>query len=273
MPPAGDLQLSIGYWLVSHRATLRTWWAVSLLTFILISVVWGLAFTVIFFSQSRSIDTRLSFEASQSAAGVTMRPIDPSVSKVTVVDRDDSHVDIVATVTNPNADWGAESAQVHFALGSQAIPTQTVFLNPRQDRPVMALNVAVTPRAQLEPSIRVDGVNWVKSANAALPAANFVVESVDLTPTTVTIAGQSIVTINLRANLTNRSVYNYRHVIIPIVIKQGETIVAVDQVTADAWATLTTRTITDTWPYAIGGQVTAELTPQVSRFDQTNIYR
>lgn len=273
MPPRSDVQLSIGYWLVSHRDTLRKWWAVTLLTFTLLALVWGLTFTIIFFSQSSAVDRRVAQTGSQLTQNSMVSPTSLSASLATAIMRDTTHVDVAATVTNANAEWGAQAVTAHFVVGQKDLSRQTFFVNPSQTRAVMSLNVTIASGAATETSLVIDDVAWVKAASATLPAPSFVVDSLDLAPTTVTIGGQSIATVNLKAVVTNRSVYNFRHVIVPIVVSQGGQPVAVDQITTDAWPTLTSRTITATWPYALSGQLTATVEPQVSRFDSDNVYR
>jgi len=276
MPPQGDLQLSIGYWLVSHKATLRKWWAISLLSFIGLSFLGGAVFTIIFYSQSGTVDRQLASRAQaigQWTAAALQTPKDVRVSTATVIARDNRHVDLVATVTNPNASWGATTLKVHFSVDGKPTSTQTLFVNPSDERPVIQPNVRVTDSQSAQAELVVESTAWTKTNASSLPAANFATDSLTLTPTTVSVNGQSVATVTVRAGLTNRSVYNFRRVVVPIELFNGSTIVAVDQISTDAWPTLTSKTITTTWSYPVSGELTARLFPQVSRFDQDNVYR
>ncbi len=73
--------------------------------------------------------------------------------------------------------------------------------------------------------------------------------------------------------MTNRSVYNFYRVIIPIVVKAGDQPVAVDTVTLDRWPTLTSKTVAVTWAYPVTGVTSVVLEPQVNRVDGDNVYR
>lgn len=276
MPPQGDLQLRIGYWVVSHKSTLRKWWAISLMAFIALSFLWGLVFMVVFFSQNGTVNTQLSRRTVGLASWGSLSASGPraiTASAVTTIARDATHVDVVAILKNANTNWGASRLTAHFVVAGQTQPTLTVFLNPDAERPVMALNVAVPDSAQASSTVAIDSTTWAKASAAALPVPAFSVDNQQLTPTTVTINHQSISTITLRAAVTNRSVYNFYHVTVPIVVSDGTTPVAVGEIVTDAWPTLTSKSLPMTWSYPLGGSLTAKFFPQVSRFDLTNVFR
>lgn len=276
MPPAGDVQLSIGYWVVSHKDTLRKWWAISLIAFIVLTFVWGLVFTAVFFSQSGQLNQQLAArlaQAGQWPATALPSPASVTASTPVAIYRDATHADLMATLNNPNANWGASALTAHFVVDGQALPAQTIFINPSASRPLIGLNITVADGAHASAQVVIDATTWSKASSATLPDANFHVDSLTLTPTIVTINGQSVSTIRLHAAVTNRSVYNYRHVVVPVILSSQHGVMAVDQITTDAWPTLTSKSIESTWSYPLGGQLTAEVSPQVSRFDNDNVYR
>jgi len=119
-------------------------------------------------------------------------------------------------------------------------------------------------------TLAIDSVTWVR--DQGLSSANFTAAKLTVNPTTVTIAGQSITTIALAGELTNNSVYNYYHVTVPVIIRNGDTVVAVDERAWSNWATLTTRPINITWAFPVGAATTAEITPQVNIYDSANRY-
>lgn len=275
MSPRGDLQLAIGYWIVSHKQTLRTWWAISLMSFIALSLLWLVIFFPLFFSQQAGLN-RLMTQMAGAAAGFRLQGFQPQplgVGPVTVVTRDQKRVDLVAEVTNGNAAWGATEVTVHFTVNGQALNTTRTFLNQSSRRWLIQSNVAVADAAKAAASLVVENTIWTRAAAASLPAASFSVDQSDLTPTTVAVAGQSISTVSFKAVMTNRSVYNFYRVVIPVVVTAGDKPVAVDTVTIDRWPTLTSKTLTATWSHPVIGATGVVLEPQVSRFDSGNVYR
>lgn len=110
MPPKGDLQLSIGYWIVSHKQTLRTWWGITLMSVIVLSLLWMVVFFFLFTRQDGVISSSL-IGAANGTGGFSTAAFQPkqiSVGAVTVIPRDDTHVDLVAEVTNANTVWAAK---------------------------------------------------------------------------------------------------------------------------------------------------------------------
>lgn len=275
MPRAkGDVQLAIGYWIVSHKQTLQKWWAISLLAFIVFSLIWILVFFSLFF-HNQSQDDALVLQAASRLGRLTAGvhgPADLTIGQVTILPRDHQHLDAVAWAENPNADWGAVAVRYHWLIGDTATNSETVFINPSSKRPLIGLNLSAAG-SSLTSSVVLDDVEWTRVGRASLPAATFMTEGLVLTPTTVTAAGQTVSTVSLRATVTNRSVYNFYHVTVPVVMLAGDRIAAIDVLTYDRWPTLTGRTITDSWPYAISGATTAQILPQVSQFDLENTYR
>lgn len=274
--PRADLQLSIGYWIVSHKDTLRKWWAITLIAFIGLVFIWTTVFALVYFSQAGQITQQMALRLQQAGtwpAGAINGPAAITTTDTSVIIRDLTHVDLAATLSNPNSTWGAATVQAHFEVDGKAVPSQTVFVNPSVDRPVVALNVAVTDSAQAQAKLVIESTDWAKVNSNSLPAANFRVDHLTVTPTTVTVNGQAVPTMRLQASVTNQSVYNFRHVVVPIVLMTEHGIVAVDEITTDTWPTLTSKSIETTWSYPVTGAVTAQLTPQVSRFDTNNVYR
>ncbi|MBI5466821.1 MAG: hypothetical protein HY975_01235 [Candidatus Kerfeldbacteria bacterium] len=275
MNPHGDLKLAFGYWLVSHKQTLRTWWAISLMALIGFSLLWMAIFFPLFIRQQSALDT-LVYNMATTAGSFRLSTFQPqalTAGPVTVLQRDAKHVDLMADIMNSNAAWGATTVTAHFSVNGQAQPPATLFVNQTSRRPFIVRNVPVADASTATATVTIDAVTWSRAATASLPAAAFTIESQSVTPTTVVISGQSITTVTLKAVMSNTSVYNYYRVLVPVVVKAGDTVVAVDELSLDRWPTLTEKTITVTWPYAVAGATTATIEPQVSRFDTTNIYR
>ncbi len=121
MRPRGDLQLAIGYWIVSHKQILRTWWAISLMSFSALSLLWLVVFFPLFFSQQPGLN-RLMTQMAAAPASFRLQAFQPQplgVGPVTVIRRDEKHVDLVAEVTNGNAAWGATAVTAHFTVNGQ----------------------------------------------------------------------------------------------------------------------------------------------------------
>ncbi len=274
--PRGDLQLAFGYWIVSHRDQLRKWWVLALLGLIAASLTWAIIFFIVFTGQQRQADALIT----QSAAGISSLQPNPvtqpqplEVKDVVAIARGPERVDLVGTLVNPNADWGARQVTVHFSLGGQALDPQTLFVNPGSQRPVVRLNVLVPTGGDRQATLTLDQTAWARVGAAALPPPSFGAEKVTLRSTTVAVSGLSFLTVYLRADLTYRSVYTFVQVTVPILLRDGGRVVAVEELTLDRWATLETKAVNHTWAYPVGRATQAELLPQVNQFDSDNLYR
>lgn len=275
MPSQGDLQFALGYWIVSHKQQLRTWWVLALLGFIGVSLIWTVTFFTVYLAQEPKLDQQVAASAQAIAAlqaPASITPLPLTIDTPTVIARDAHRVDLAAFVHNRNANWGASSLTVHFRVNGGNQPEQTVWVNPASDRPVIQLNVKLDAASSAKADLIIDRVEWARVNDATLPAPAFVVGDPVFTPVNVTNNGAVINGLNAQATVTNRSVYNYYHVQVPIIIQAGATIVAVDQVDLSNWATLTDRLITVTWSYPVAGATSATIAPQVNRFDRDNVY-
>lgn len=265
-----DLPLALGYWIVSHKATLRRWWAIVLLVVIVLSTFWIFASLAVFFSQEPKLNQRLLTSVRLIGALTPARigqPAALTTGQATIIPRAAGRGDIVGTLTNPNTEWGASTVRFHFTVGGVSTPITTVAVNPGERRSVAALNVGLVSQAPAQ--LVIDTVNWTRGTGADLKQL-FVVDKVSWTPTRVSIQGTTVQTVTVQATIRNDSVYNYYHVEVPVVVKAGETIVAVDELRLDRWASRSTKTVTVSWPYQVTGVTAVELTPTVNQFDPSN---
>ena len=275
MQPKGDLQLSIGYWIVSHKQTLRTWWGITSMAIIALSLLWMILFFTIYFGQEGKVNTLLISGANGVGSFTTtaFQPQPLTAGTVTVIPRDDKHVDLVTELTNPNPLWGAQALVVHFTVNGVAQTPLHFFVNQGEHRPVMQINATTTNPTTATAVLVIDDTAWVRASIASLPAASFTVENIQITPSTVTVAGQTQSSVSVSASVTNTSVYNFYHVDVPIVLTDGQRIVGVGQVGIDRWPTLVTRPVSLTLSYPVVQATEARIAPQVSRFDAGNTYR
>ncbi|MEK7637149.1 MAG: hypothetical protein AAB402_02000 [Patescibacteria group bacterium] len=275
MPPKGDLQLAIGYWIVSHKQTLRKWWAVTSMAVMAFSLLWTVVFFALFFSQESKVSGLLVRAANGTGSfrAAVFKPQPLAVGPVSVIPRDKTHVDLVAELTNPNQAWEAPAVTVHFILDGAATTPQHLFVNQGDRRPVVQINATVSQAAAVKATLVVDDTAWVRAAATGRPESKFTVANITTTPSTVTIDGQTQSSVTVRADVTNASVYNYYHVEVPVVLQSGDRIVGAGQVGLDRWPTLTARPVTLTLSYPVPDVTSVRIEPQVSREDISNTYR
>lgn len=273
--PSGDRQLALAAWVLAHRKALRVagLWVLGLAA--AASFAWsGVRLTLYGLDGGPIAEHNLAAVADAQAVmrDIPAAPVELSVDSVAVVSRDAQHADLVAFVTNSNQGWTARSVTYHFTVDGVAVPSVTSFSNQASTRPYIQRNVSA---ASSSPEVHfvIERVDWGRGLDATMPAAEFDVSKSDLTPTTVSTGHGSFITVTLKATITNRSVYGYHLVRVPIILKNGEQIVGLDELSINEWPALKDKSITLTWPYPITEATIAEIQPQVSRTDTTNVYR
>lgn len=275
MPPKADLQLSIGYWIVSHNQTLRTWWGIMLMAIIAFSLLWMIVFFVLFFGQEKST-TSMVVRSANSLGGFSTAAWQPqalTAGNATVITRDATHVDLVAELTNPNTEWAARVVTAHFSINGVAQTPLRLFVNQGEHRPVVQVNLSTTTPTNSTAELVIDDVEWARASGTTLPAATFDIANIQLTPSTISVNGQTRTSVSVSADVTNTSVYNFFHVDVPIVLSSGDRIVGVGLVGIDRWPTLTMRPVTITLAYPVTQATAARIVPLVNRFDPDNTYR
>lgn len=273
--PRGDLQLAIGYWIVSHKQTLRTWWAISFMFIMGACLLWMVFFFSVFFSQEPKVNEQLVTSANAIGGFHTslLEPKPLEFGPVNVIPRDATHVDLMVDVTNPNAVWAAPDVVFHFTVNDSSLPPQRVFVNQSSRRPVLQVNTTVKDSTAVTATFVIDETNWRRASSGGLPEPKFTTAKLQTSPSTVTIDGQLRTSVTVTGEVTNGSVYNYYRVTVPIVLLNGDRVVGVSQIDQERWPTLSTRKLAVTFGYPVTDVTTIRVEPQVNRFDSTNIYR
>lgn len=242
---------------------------------IALSLLWMIIFFVVFFGQEKNTTSLVIASANETSSFSTAawQPQELTVGTVSVIPRDDTHVDVVTELTNPNADWAAHTVTVHFTINGVAQTPLHLFVNQGEHRPVIQVNLTTTNPVTATAAAVIDATEWARASAASLPAAAFNIANTQISPSTITVEGQTRTSVTVTADVTNNSVYNFYHVDVPIVLSSGDRIVGVGQVGIDRWPTLTTRPVSLTLSYPVVQTTNARIVPQVSRFDVSNTYR
>lgn len=270
--PSGDLPLAIGYWLVSHKSTLKKWWAIGLLAVIFLAALWVITSLTVFFTQENRISGRIADSATMLRAYSPRFLGEPKVlttGDVAIVRRDSERADLVGFIDNANEEWGATAVRYHFTADQYVSPTATTVVNPGENRPVVAANQRIA--AAITAALVIESTEWVHG-QPPLGSGQFQVLEKNWSPAQVKIGSNTVSTITLQATLRNVSVYNYYKVSVPVIVRSGEEIVAVDELTLDRWSSRTNKSISLSWPYGVSGATDVDFYPTVDQYNATNRY-
>ena len=267
MPGQSDPLFSLGYWIVSHKATLKTWWGMSLLAIMLVGGVWVAVFFGMFFSQESKIDQQLHTTLTRLTSWVPSRIGSPSVltvSEPVLLDRGSQRTDVVVMLTNPNAAWAVTDVVISCVSSDQTLVFSPVTLAANATRAVMLLGQKTSVTTSLTCTIKSQ--SWHRSVAALFPQPAFSVITSAVHATTVTVQGRIVPSVTIDATLRNDSGDNLANVDVPIVVRNGATTVAVDEITIGRWATREVKHVADTWTGTDGGADGVDIFPQVNIF-------
>lgn len=164
--------------------------------------------------------------ASAAYVGPLITIPDPTVLVYGAVAHGSDQYDLYARLKNQNAGWRADFDFIYSVNGVDQLP-QKVFLLPQEEKYILKLGVAAQ-QEQPKISYRIANLGWHRlSSEDGKAIANrnrFEVTEIQLIP------GQSAQGIQGGARLVftleNHSVYKFWDFRVPIVLKQGSTIVA-----------------------------------------------
>jgi len=268
MSAGSDPLFSVGYWLVNHKATLRTWWGISLLSIILIGSGWAIAFFVLYLQQEGRLDQRFHQSLTRLSSwnpGKLGQPTPLTLSDPILLPQGETRSDLYLTVTNPNTIWAATNMTITCTSDGQTITVDDLFIASKATRPVIALRQPVGSTSQ--PTCSVQEQSWRRVSAALFLAPTFTTVTKDLRSSIIQVNGQSVPSITVKASIHNASGNNFTLVDVPVVVRSGETVVAVDEVRLDRWQTQTAKELTTAWTTAVTGATSVDLFPQVDQFD------
>lgn len=272
MSGTSDPLFSFEYWLVNHKATLRTWWAVSLMAIMLLGTIWVVGFMALFLTQEHQVNLRFQQTLSrlQGWTPTTLGVPQPlTVGSVVVLPAENSRYDILATVTNPNAEWGATELQLTCTIGTATVVFPKTFINPGEARPIVFSSQSVTPSAA---ECLVSSQMWHRTVAAAIAEPKFTVQKKEVVSTTAVIGGKTVPVVRVDATVQNDSGNNFQVVEVALVVRAGEEVIAADILPLNKWATRSIKTMTNTWTLERSGITSVDIVPLVSRFDRDIIY-
>lgn len=241
---------------------------VGLIVFFLLSVVLYLVSGS--FSDQRLVGTLDdNVEALHSAAAA--RLADPLlVGDPHVLTHDVAVYDVYAILENPNTEWYA-TFTYQFSDDVMTEPV-AAFIMPGEEKYLLALNVAMEKKPS-GVTVAVDDVTWHRvDRHAVANTAEFLVEHENFVVTdsayddSVTIDKTKVG--DATFTLTNNTPYNYYNPSFIILLKQGGSVIAVNQVSVPQFTAGEVRSMTVRWFGDAPSAGSVEVIPAINYFDE-----
>lgn len=273
METLSNRQLSFGYWYVTHKLLLQ-----RLVTIILLVIDFALIGYLLFLlalnlgirQQAHdaligSLLTNGGF-ASVGAARDAQLPQNIRVVGIETIPSG-TRADIIATVTNPNARWGA-SFSYSFSLANGATSPRTGFIFPGETKRLYDLNVegGVTAGA-----LNISNITWIRENNfAELYAARiqFSFSDITFTPAQELEIGATIPISRASFTVTNTSAFNYREPNFTVLLYSGDTLAGISLVTAERLLSGERVSFSTTWFTRLPRITSVQVIPEINILDQ-----
>lgn len=273
--PTDKKAFQLGYWIAIHKTQLRKVYVG--LWIAIVAVIW-LSFGVRVIDWATHIqqtnDIWKNFSLSIVKWDSRVTPEDLQVVKISTVRYDDSSVDVLVHVYNPNAIWAASSAEYTLSINGSAVETTSLSMAPLQDRYVTRLRVPSTSDAL--PNVRMTWgkVVWEKMADAAtrLPTQSWAFANASFHQITGDAA--DAFRTELSFNLVNNSVFGFHQVKAVVAMQSADgTITGLNSVVVDTVLTKDSRPVILRWPKALSRTDTPQLFIDLDLLDESKIIR
>ncbi|MFH0988311.1 MAG: hypothetical protein V1763_02980 [Parcubacteria group bacterium] len=227
-----DRQFKIGYWLTTHRVSMRKM-GILILFVISVGLVlyggWGMFRYYVLDSGSR-----LAIEKSIGAAklngallGETSQPKGLQVVSANAFRRADGKIDLLGQIINPNTTWAVSSFDYYFLSGSQKTDSQTDFILPGQTKYALQLNYAGAVSFD-SPQLILENIKWNKVSNYQAQADTILqIDTANQVVTTGKKSGGSAKESigNIQFDLINHSAYSFWSPRMVILLYRGDSLI------------------------------------------------
>lgn len=157
--------LSLNYWIISHRARIKYWSTVVLVSLdsilILIVLIFGVVYLVHLPERAGLFAETYNARIDWAAVQQRERPDDVLVVSTSAADAVAGTIDVVAELRNPNRLWYAPAVTYHWIIDGEAMGPEETFLLPTQRSVVTRFAVpSVAEVASADIGLVVDHVDW-----------------------------------------------------------------------------------------------------------------
>lgn len=270
-----EKNLGFGYWWVTHKLQVRSWFAIFLAVVAVPLLGYGTyGFADWYFGSGvaeRAAMAQLSYELTDYASFREKNaPRDLKVEAPLVLAAGEKNYDMVARIQNPNPLWWAE-VEYKFEAGAVS-PTGRAFVMPGESKLIGAFGVKSDSRPALS-KLTVVKVNWNRVdqhetrpdyqswSNSRL---GIQIADTKFVPPT---ADDAVQIYRATFTVTNATAFGYRKAAFFVALQSGSRIVAVSRVTLSDLRAGEKREAAASWFFAPTSVTKIDVKPEVNIFD------
>lgn len=230
-----EKQIGVAYWFVTHKLLLKN----IFIVFFIISIVFLVSLNLYLLIFNLGIYRESYQKILKSLVTVSQEYVDfrsaalPRMIQVSQISKysGSKGFDIVASVINPNKSWYA-TFDYQFALGDNLTAKRSGFILPGENKSLVDLSV---DNGNLASDLKLTNLIWTKAFDFSKQyAEKYSIELKDIkfVPTNVLGVGDKVRIGRAIFTAVNKSVYNYTNVNFLILLKAGEQVAAVNQISS-----------------------------------------
>lgn len=252
----------LGYWMFSHQHHVR-WFQSGVLGMVCL-VIWGtIAFQGINYLRNRSVDQEVqrSFLATDISFDSIARPEPLRVLTVQVVRHDETHVDAVALLKNPNQVFASHAALGQFTVEGKKQDPIPFFVNPVDSFYLPQLSISSEVN-QPEVTFTVLSIDWYRIHGEILQEKWQISEPAY---TAVALEQETDLQRQVKFSVYNGSAYDFSNVRVTVVLLDDTEVVGVASTVTGQFESLSSKEYLFTWSQPLSLQAIPEVTIHVDR--------
>ncbi|PIW36413.1 MAG: hypothetical protein COW24_05485 [Candidatus Kerfeldbacteria bacterium CG15_BIG_FIL_POST_REV_8_21_14_020_45_12] len=266
-------QLKLGYWIATHRALLRRILVSTLAAIAGISVLIFLFQLTDWLTHIRQTNEIIASLSEPSANFSSIRkPEELAVRRSASVRRDETTVDGLVELVNPNDIWAATKVEYEILIGGVSTGRTTLTMAPLQTLVLTADSAATSGNPPVQ--IIIHDVVWKKLVKVdQLPQEDWAFLDAQLTPIPTSDAN-AIYRTQFDLTLQNRSVLGFRDAEVTVVLTDSEDIIrAIGSIQLVEIGSLESRTLTFRWPAQLSRSLTPSVKVNIDKLTEDRIIR
>ena len=271
-----DKQLQFAYWFTRHSVTIKAVLLSLLFLIFSILIIYNTKQIIDFYAEDEigRLQQEISIPNNFDIQRYKPRPV--QFEQPVIVDRGDGRYDILVEVLNPNQKHRVKQLLITFTVGGWQSEAVVDYLLPAEKKTLMILNVedkqlsnAISSGAQ--PKVNVGSIAWkrIRDIQWFDARGNFI--DIGLEARNITTQQIGATTREVRFDLENNSVFNYRNVDVRVLLYNGREIVAAQQVRARDVRSDTVADYVIRWFYPLPKITNWKVELSTNVFDSDNI--
>jgi hypothetical protein len=268
-------QLTAGYWLLTHRRQVKR---SGLIIFILLDAVlaglflYNLVTYLVFWpAQNKMIASMGENTIDYQLLHQKSAPVNLNISQEEVLLNSAGQYDFLAKIKNPNSRWIISSFQYRFSVNGQKTDWTTSYLANNEEKYLFFRGYQYQGSSLIGENVSVE-INDIQYRRIIhpdrVPQVNFTVANAQYS--TIYTAGSEERYSQIKADITNKSVYSFWTVGCQIVLYSYDNPVAVNYTTISDFDTLQTKTLDLKWKGTVGGVTEVRIIPEINLIDDDN---